>query len=98
MRQLRFVTSSEARQAARLARLDYKVPGESGALRLHTHSLTWHLGGRVHGPAPPPGQGRDRSGPAYVVKARGLGTLETPMTHQQWGRLVAKKAAENTKK
>ena len=44
MRKLRFVTSSEARQAARLARLDYKVPGESGALRLHTHSLTWHLG------------------------------------------------------
>ena len=98
MRLLRFVTSKDARQAARMARLDYKVTNESGALRVHTHSLSWHLAKRPNGATPTPGQRRERSGPARVVEARGLSTLAQPMTHQQWRRLIATKSPENTNK
>ena len=55
------VTSTEARWASRLARLGYRVPGESGALRLYTHSLTWHLKLRKNGATPPPNRGPDRT-------------------------------------
>lgn len=34
LRQGRFVTAKEARLAAQLARLDYKVSGETGAMRI----------------------------------------------------------------
>ena len=66
-RQRSFVADKEARLAARLARLDYKVTNESGALRTLTHSLTWHLGNRPNGPRPPDGRGWDKSGLAFVV-------------------------------
>ena len=69
-RQREFVADKEARLAARLARLarlDYKVSGESGALRVHTHSLTWHLAKRPNGAAPPPGRGWDRTGPTNTI-------------------------------
>ena len=92
-RQRRYVTSRDAREAARMAGLDYKVTNESGALRVYPHSLTWHL---EIGLTPKSGQGRGRSGPARVVNARGLGTLANPMTHRQWRRLIATKAPENT--
>ena len=68
-RQRSFVADKEARLAAQLARLDYKVTNESGALRTITHSLTWHLGERPNGAAPPPGRKMDRSGPTYIITA-----------------------------
>ena len=66
-RQRWLVTAREARLAARLARLDYKVSGETGAMRVPTKTRTWYRGNRKSAHAPPPGQGWDRSGRARLV-------------------------------
>ena len=84
----RFVTAKEARLAARLARLDYKTSGESGALKPPTKGRTWHKGNRLNGHRPPPGQDWDRSGPTYVVEAHGE-RFARPVIHHHWRRLVA---------
>ncbi len=88
-RRLWSVTTRQAREAARLARLDYKVSGETGAMRVPTKGRTWHKGNRRNGHAPPPGQGWDRSGPTYVVEADGLGRLPQPVIHHRWRRQTA---------
>ena len=88
-RRLWSVTTRQARQAARLARLDYKVSGETGAMRVPAKGRTWHKGNRRNGHAPPPGQGWDRSGPTYVVEADGLGRLPQPVVHHRWRRQTA---------
>ena len=82
------VTAKEARLAARLARLDYKTSGETGAMRVPSKGHTWHLGGRANGHAPPPGQGWERSGPTYVTASE-LGTLAEPVLHHRWRSLMA---------
>ena len=82
----RFVTDREARLAARLARLDYRTTGESGALKVPSRQRTWHLGGRLNGHRPPPGQPWDRSGPAYVTETKGQGRLPEPVPHHTWRR------------
>lgn len=97
VRQRRFVANKEAHLAARLARLDYKVTNESGALRAPTHSLTWHLGTRLNGSSPPPGQGWGRSGAAHVVGAHEV-MFTQPISHREWRRLIATKAQEKTNK
>ena len=86
----RSVTAKEARLAARLARLDYKVSGETGAMRVPTKGRVWHKNNRPNGHAPPPGRVWDRSGPTYVVEAEGLGKLPEPVIHHQWRRQTAK--------
>ena len=83
------ITDRDARLAARLAHLDYKVSGETGAMRVPTKGRTWYLGGRLNAHAPPPGQGWDRSGPSYVVETSGLGRLPRPVIHHRWRRLMA---------
>ena len=50
-RQRRFVSAKEARLAARLARLDLKVSGETGALRGRTKHRS-QLDSRIHGGDP----------------------------------------------
>ena len=95
-RQQRFVTDREARLAARLARLDYKVSGETGTMRVPTKARTWHQGGRLNAHAPPPGQGWDRSGPTYVVEAGEPGRLARPIIHHQWRRQQAEQPASDT--
>ncbi len=57
----------EAPRAALQAGLDYRVSGETGALVVHTHSLSWHRAKSPNLTVPPPGRGWDRSGPARVV-------------------------------
>ena len=84
-RRLRFVTAREARWAARVARLDYKVSGETGALRPPTKMRV-----RLRSDS--------RNGPAYLVKVRGLGTLSKPITHSEWRRLIATQPPDNTNK
>ena len=96
VRQLGLVTAREARLAARLARLDYKVSGETGAMRVPTRARTWHQGGRLSAHRPPPGLGWDRSGATYVVEAGELGRLPKPIIHHQWRRLTARPAAIHT--
>ena len=88
-RRLRFVTTREARLAARLARLDYKVSGETGAMRVPSRMRTWHLGGRLNAHRPSAGQGWARSGATYVVEASELGRLAKPIIHHRWRRLMA---------
>ena len=89
VRQRRLVTATEARLAARLAHLDYKVSGETGAMRVPAKGRTWHRGNRRNGHAPPPDQGWGRSGPTYVVEADGLGRLPQPVVHHRWRRQTA---------
>ena len=64
------LSARDGRIAARLARLDYKIASESGALTPPSKQRVWHLNGRLNGHAPPPGRSWDRAGPARVV-ARG---------------------------
>lgn len=64
------LSAKDGRIAARLARLDYKIASESGALTPPSKQRVWHLNGRLNGHAPPAGRGWDRAGPARVV-ARG---------------------------
>ena len=90
-RQRRFVTATQARLAARLARVGYKLTNESGALKVPSRIRTWHLNGRANGHKPPPGQTWDQSGPTYVVESAELGRLEQPIIHHLWRRLMADK-------
>ena len=96
IRQRGFVTAREARLAARLARLDYKVSGETGAMKVPSKARTWHQGGRLNAHEPPPGRDWDRSGPTYVVEAGELGRLPKPIIHHQWRRLMVRPAASDT--
>ena len=89
IRLLRIVTTREARLAARLARLDYKVT-ENGALRPPTKGRTWHLGNCKNGHRPPPGREWDRSGATYVTGVHEVNFTE-PIIHHQWRRLMADK-------
>ena len=57
-------TAREAHRAAIRAGLDYRVSGESGALIVHTHSLSWHRAKNPNITVPPTGRGGDGTGPA----------------------------------
>ena len=93
LRLQRFVTVKQARLAARLARVDYKVSNESGALKVPSKVRTWHLNGRINGHAPPPGLAWDRAGRAYLVEAPSLVELPKPIINHRWRRIVAEQRA-----
>ena len=63
----RLAAAKEAHRAALQAGLDYRVSGETGALVVHTHSLSWHRAKSPNITAPPPGRGWDGSGTVRVV-------------------------------
>ncbi len=50
-----------------LGPLDYRVSGESGALTVHTHSMSWHRAKSPNITIPPPGRGWDGSGAVQMV-------------------------------
>ncbi len=50
-----------------LGPLDYRVSGESGALTVHTHSMSWHRAKSPNITIPPPGRGWDGSGTVRMV-------------------------------
>ena len=83
-----FVTDREARQAARLAGLDYRLSGRSGASKLPTGVRVRLAGDKAaearHRSAPT----HEKSGPAYVV---GIGErrFEEPVLHSKWRKLMA---------
>ncbi len=68
-RRQRLAATREACRAALQAGLDYRVSGETGALVVHTHSLSWHRAKSPNITIPPPGRGWDGSGPVRVVGA-----------------------------
>ena len=76
-RLLRFVTNKEARLAARLARLGYKVSGEIGALRLPTKMRTQY-------------RSDSKNGPIYLAGIHDL-HFTRPILHRQWRRLMTDK-------
>jgi hypothetical protein len=91
----KLAAAREARIIARMAGLDYRVSGESGALVVHTHSLSWHRSKSPNITVPPPGRGWDGSGP---VRAAGKpeGRMGRPVNHQQRGKQVTEKATLET--
>ncbi len=66
-RRQRLAAAREARRAALQAGLDYRVSGESGALIVHTHSLSWHRAKSPNITIPPLDRGWDGSGPVRMV-------------------------------
>ncbi len=68
LRLQRLVSANEAHRAAIRAGLDYRVSGETGALVVHTHSLSWHRAKTANLTIPPVGRGWDKSGRARVVQ------------------------------
>ncbi len=63
----RLVGNREAHRAAIRAGLDFRVSGESGALVVHSHSLSYHRARTPNITIPPAGRGWDKSGRARVV-------------------------------
>ena len=68
MRLQRLVSNREAYLAAMQAGLDYRGSGESGALVVLSHSLSWHRAKTANITIPPVGRGWDKSGRARVVQ------------------------------
>lgn len=84
LRRRRLLTVKQAKLAARLAKLDYKTSGESGALELRTKAVIRASATRKNAYAPPPGQDWSRSGPAYVTETKEQGLLPKPVLHHRW--------------
>ena len=70
-RQRGHLSAKDGRIAARLARLDYKIASESGALTPPSKHRVGHLNGRLTGHSPPPARGWSPAGPAPVVSRIG---------------------------
>ena len=68
LRLQRVVEDRDAHRAALRAGLDYRVSGETGALVVHTHSLSYHRAKTPNITIPPVGRGWDKSGRARVVE------------------------------
>ncbi len=83
----RYVTDREARQAARLAGLDYRLSGRSG-VRLPSGVRIRLKGDRPGDARHQPDQKPDRSEPAYVV---GIGDqrFDKPVLHRKWRKSMA---------
>ena len=90
-RRRKLLTVRGAKLAARLARLDYKTSGESGALKPRSRVIMGKRIGRKNGYAPPPGRTWSRSGPTYVTESKQLGLLPKPVIHYRWRMLNTEK-------
>ncbi len=77
MRLQRLVSNRDAYRAAMRAGLDFRVSGETGALVIHSHSLSYHRAKNPNITIPPAGRGWDKSGRARVVDGRKAG-INTP--------------------
>ncbi|MCH7970101.1 MAG: hypothetical protein IH960_03550 [Chloroflexi bacterium] len=82
------VTDREARQAARLAGLDYRLSGRSGTLRLPAGVRVRLASDRPTDAGHQTDRKPDRSGPVYVV---GIGDqrFDKPVLHRKWRKLMA---------
>ena len=83
-RMRKFVTAKEARLAARMARLGYRVSNESGALRVPSRAQKWHRSSP-----------HDRAGATYVVGIRDV-RLARPIIHYRWRKLVGEQTVAKT--
>ncbi len=87
MRLQSLVGDREAHRAAIRAGLDYRTSGESGALVVHTHSLSWHRAKCPNITTPPSGREWDRSGHARVVEGPRV-SFTMPVIQDQSGKQV----------
>ena len=87
-RQQRLAEARAAHRAALEAGLDYRGSGESGALVVHTHSLTWHRAKSPNITIPSPGRGWEKSGPVRVVE-KPEERIARAVDHHQRGKRVA---------
>jgi len=71
------VSDRDAYRAAMRAGLDYRVSGETGALVVHSHSLSYHRAKSPNITIPPAGRGWDKSGRARVVQEARI-SITTP--------------------
>ncbi len=88
MAEVRSITRHQrrARRAALRAGLAYRVSGETGALVVHTHSLSWHRDKSPNITIPPPGRGWGASGPVRVVGVDEANALKRTSTHSEVGK------------
>ncbi len=68
------VSNRDAYRAAMRAGLDFRVSGETGALVVHSHSISYHRAKSPNITIPPAGRGWDRSGRARVVDGTQAGS------------------------
>ncbi len=71
------VSNRDAYRAAMRAGLDFRVSGETGALVVHSHSISYHRAKSPNITIPPAGRGWDKSGRARVVDGTQAG-ITTP--------------------
>ncbi len=85
----------EAPRPGWLRPLDYRVSGETGALVVHTHSLSWHRPKSSNITAPPPG--REWDGSSRVRKVGKLeGKMAQPVNRRQRTKQLGEKATLET--
>ena len=75
--------------------LDYRGSGESGALVVHTHSLSWHRAKSPNITVPPAGKEWGRSALARVVRVDKASATEQDIDHRR-GKQIADIAAKET--
>ena len=76
------IADREAHRAALQAGLDYRVSGESGALVVLGHNITWHRAKTPNITIPPAGRGWDKSGRARVVQEGEISVATTDNQNQ----------------
>lgn len=91
----KLAAAREARIIARMAGLDYRVSGESGAIVVHTHSLSWHRSKSPNITVPPLGREWDGSGPVRAV-GKPEDRMAQPVNRQQRGKQDTEKATLET--
>ena len=78
------VSNRDAYRAAMRAGLDFRVSGETGALVVHSHSLSYHRAKTPNITIPPAGRGWDKSGRARVVQEAQV-NVTAPVIQDQSG-------------
>ena len=79
------VSDRDAYRAAMRAGLDYRVSGETGALVVHSHSLSYHRAKSPNITIPPAGRGWDKSGRARVVDGTQAGITAPDIQDKEKG-------------
>ena len=96
-RRLQSLTAGRgAHRAALQTGLGYRVSGESGALVVHTHSLSWHRAKTPNITVPPAGRGWDRSSRVRVVGVDQANAPKQGIQHQRDKQVAETSTVETT--
>ena len=75
--------------------LDYKVSGETGALRVPSKIRMWQQSNGLRSEAPETGRRWDRAGPTYLIEIDGV-RLEKPIIYSRRRRVAVEDTATDT--